>query len=90
MITYFVLSHLLKVILRKLSDFQRESTKERNKNETCDHTYLARLARATIHKKELFTKMANVGRMLAAPLSRPCRRPARGRVGAAAAAGQHS
>ena len=50
MITYFVLSHLLKVILRKVSDFQRESTKERNKNETCDHTYLARLARATIHK----------------------------------------
>ena len=36
MITYFVLSHFLKVILKKekLSDFQREATKESNKNET--------------------------------------------------------
>ena len=46
----------LKVILIKLSDFQREATKERIKNETCDHTYSTRLARATIRERNFSLK----------------------------------
>ena len=47
----------------KLTDFQREATKESNKNETCDHTNSARLAWA-IHKKKLFTKMVIVAKVV--------------------------
>ena len=67
MITYFVLSQIFEGWLqkeKKLTDFQREATKESNKNETCDHTNSARLAWATIHKKELFTKMVIVANVV--------------------------
>ena len=59
MITYFVLSHFLKVIFKKekLSDFQREATKGSSKNETCDqcdHTIQRDLPGQQLIKKELF------------------------------------
>ena len=56
MIAYFVLSGFWKAILKKTSDFQREDTKESNKNDTCDHSYSTRLASATIHKKNFSPK----------------------------------
>ena len=42
---------------RKLSDFQREATKENSKNETCDHKYSTRLARAKIHERNFSRKL---------------------------------
>ena len=71
MITYFVLSHFVEDYLqkRKNSGFQRKATKESNKNETCDHTNSTRLAMATIHKKELFTKMTIVAKVVVSDCS---------------------
>ena len=58
MITYFVLPHFFEGYLkkRKLSDFQREATKESNKNETSDDTYSTRLARSKIHERNFSRK----------------------------------
>ena len=54
---------------KNLRTFKEKLQKKVTKNETCDHTYSTRLAWATIHKKELFTKMVIVAKVVVSDCS---------------------
>ena len=63
MITYFVLSQFLMVIFKEKSTFKEKLQKKVTKmRHVIIPTHSTRLARATIHERNFFTKMAIIAK----------------------------